>query len=81
MNAPDNAVVAVEELTVHGWDLARATNQSVQIDGERLDRLDGFFELFGGGSFGPKADLPEDATRLDDTIARAGRNPAWQPVE
>jgi uncharacterized protein (TIGR03086 family) len=81
MKASDNALVAIEELTVHGWDLARATNQGVQIDDERLDRLDGFFELFGAGPFGPKADLPENATRLDDAIARTGRNPAWQPVD
>jgi uncharacterized protein (TIGR03086 family) len=81
MNASDNAVVAIEELTVHGWDLARATNQSVQIDDERLDRVDAFFDLFGDGPFGPKTDFPEGAARLHDTLARTGRNPAWQAVE
>lgn len=78
MTASDNAVVAIEELTVHGWDLARATNQSLHIDDDRLDRVDQFFELFGGRPFGPQANVPEHPTRLDHTIARTGRDPSWQ---
>lgn len=32
MNAADNAVVGIEELTVHGWDLARAIGQDFDAD-------------------------------------------------
>ncbi len=77
MDAADNALVCIEELTVHGWDLARATGQDVHIDDDRLDRVDGFFELFGGRPFGPAVQAPDGATRLQRTLARTGRDPRW----
>ena len=80
MDAPDNAVVAIEELTVHGWDLARATGQDLRIDNARLDQVDRFFELFGEKPFGPAVDAPDGATRLERTVARTGRDPSWQPA-
>ena len=84
MDAPDNAVVAIEELTVHGWDLARATSQDLRVDDASLDQVDRFFELFaeqiaaGEGPFGPAANPPERATRLERTVARTGRDPLWE---
>jgi uncharacterized protein (TIGR03086 family) len=84
MDAPDNAVVAIEELTVHGWDLALATSQDLRVDDARLDQVDRFFELFakqiaaGEGPFGPAASPPEHATRLERTVARTGRDPSWE---
>lgn len=78
MDAADNAVVAIEELTVHAWDLARATGQDFRIDDARLDQLDRFFELFGEGPFGPAVRVPEGATRLEQTVARTGREPSWE---
>lgn len=82
MTTADNAVVAMEELIVHGWDLARATDQEVRIADASLDVFDRFFELFGPspageGPFGPHAEAPADATRLEATIARTGRDPLW----
>lgn len=85
MDAPDNAVVAIEELTVHGWDLARATGQDIHVDDATLDQVDRFFELFaaqiasGDGPFGPAVAPPERATRLEALIARTGRDPAGEP--
>jgi uncharacterized protein (TIGR03086 family) len=78
MGAPDNAVVAIEELTMHGWDLARATGQDLRIDDASLDEVDRFFELFGEGPFDPALEVPEDATRLEQTLARTGRDPSWE---
>ena len=78
MAAADNALVAVEELTVHGWDLGRATGQDLRVDDVRLDLVVRFFEVFGGQPFGPPAPVPSGATRLDQTIARTGRDPSWQ---
>ena len=84
MDAPDNAVVAIEELTTHGWDLARATGQQFRTDDECLDQVDQFFVIFaprtdeGEGPFGPTAEPADDASRLDRTIARTGRDPRWQ---
>jgi len=83
MDAADNAVVAIEELSVHGWDLARATGQELRIDEHSLDEVDHFFELFGPvantdqGPFGPQATPPAEATRLQRTLARTGRDPLW----
>jgi uncharacterized protein (TIGR03086 family) len=79
MDAPANAVVAIEELTVHGWDLARATKQDVRVAEASLDQIDQFFDLLaeqtatGNGAFGPAASPPDGATRLQRTIARTGR--------
>jgi uncharacterized protein (TIGR03086 family) len=84
MEAPDNAVVAIEELTVHGWDLARATSQAFRVADASLDQIDRFFNLFADqiatseGPFGPEARPPEGATRLQRTIARTGRDPSWE---
>lgn len=83
MDAPDNAVVGIEELTVHGWDLARATGQGIHVADASLDQIDRFFDLFadqiatGEGPFGPAASPSEGATRLERTIARTGRDPSW----
>ncbi|MGN6414703.1 TIGR03086 family metal-binding protein [Flexivirga sp.] len=80
MDAADNAVVAAEELTVHGWDLARATGQAMAPVDSQLDRVDAFFEVFGGAPFGPPGDAAPDATRLARVIARTGRDPHWSPA-
>ena len=86
MDASANAVVAIEELTTHGWDLARATGQDIDVEDARLDEVDRFFELFapqiasGQGPFGPPVDAPEPSTRLQRTIARTGRDPWWTPA-
>lgn len=83
MDAADNAIVAVEELTIHAWDLARAIGQDVQPAAEILDRVDTFFTLFSPdrddpqGPFGPRATIPSDATHLDRLVAATGRDPRW----
>jgi uncharacterized protein (TIGR03086 family) len=87
MDAADNAVVAIEELTVHGWDLAVAAGQQLRVDDAGLDQVDRFFELFAGpidsgnGPFGPPIEVSESATRLARTIARTGRDPRWRNRE
>jgi uncharacterized protein (TIGR03086 family) len=80
MDATDNAVVAIEELTVHGWDLARATGQEVRVDDTGLDLVDRFFALFGEAPFGASVPAPHGATRLEQVVARTGRDPGWQPA-
>ncbi|MGZ8177843.1 TIGR03086 family metal-binding protein [Williamsia sp. SKLECPSW1] len=89
MSAADNAVVAAEELTVHAWDLARATGQEVQVASSMLDRVDEFLEMFAPGTdddafgssangpFGPVGPLFDGAGRLDRIVAQTGRDPAW----
>lgn len=85
MSGADNAVVAIEEMTVHAWDLARATDQQVSVDDARLDEVDTFFTLFGEadggeGPFGSHVAAPEGADRWQQTLARTGRDPHWTPA-
>ena len=85
MDARDNAVVAAEELTLHGWDLARATGQRMEVDEAELDQVDRFLEVFaealaaGKGPYGPEVEATEGAGRLERTLARTGRDPHWAP--
>jgi uncharacterized protein (TIGR03086 family) len=74
-------LIALDELLVHGWDLAVATGQDPSYDGPGLDTV---HDLLGGfdavdGIFGPRVDVPEDAPLLDRTLGLTGRNPAWSP--
>jgi uncharacterized protein (TIGR03086 family) len=83
MDAADNALVAIEEFVVHGWDLARSTGQDFGCAEPSLDRVDQFFELFaepiasGQGPYGPAVPAPDGADRLERTIAHTGRDPFW----
>jgi uncharacterized protein (TIGR03086 family) len=81
-------IVALGELGIHGWDLARATNQPFAADPDTLVPL---YELvrqtFGPGhddarvqAFGPAVLVPRDATVLDQTLGLLGRNPEWSSL-
>jgi uncharacterized protein (TIGR03086 family) len=68
----------VTELMTHGWDLARATGQSTDLDPELAE---GCIEAFralraagrGGDMFGPEQPAPDGATAADRLAAVAGR--------
>jgi len=78
-------VVALDELVVHGWDVARASGQAYDVDDGSLAAVHGFVEGFSapgadrGGLFGPVIAVPDDASLLDRTIGLAGRDPNWSP--
>ncbi|MFI6339950.1 TIGR03086 family metal-binding protein [Streptomyces sp. NPDC050535] len=77
--------VAVDELVVHGWDLARATGQLYEPDPAALRMAHEFLLAAaadpgrGGGIFGPVVPVPDDAPLLDRTIGLSGRDPGWKP--
>ncbi|GHF88467.1 TIGR03086 family metal-binding protein [Streptomyces griseosporeus] len=75
------AAVAVDELVVHGWDLARATGQEYEPDPTALrvsyDFLLASVDAEGNGIFGPVVPVPEDAPLLDRTVGLSGRDPGW----
>ncbi|MDT0276627.1 TIGR03086 family metal-binding protein [Blastococcus goldschmidtiae] len=77
------AVVALDELVVHGWDLAVATGQEFAPDEESVRRCLEFAESFGddpqarAGLYGPVVPVPLDAPLLDRLIGATGRDPAW----
>ena len=76
-------VVALDELVIHGWDLAKATGQDSAYDGPGLDAVYDTVQEFRAsgieGLFGPPVTVPDDASLLDRTLGLAGRDPGWEP--
>ena len=78
--------VAVDELVIHGWDLARATGQPYAPDPDALDAAHGFLLAAaedadrGNGIFGPVVPVPQDASLLDRAVGLSGRDPGWRPA-
>jgi uncharacterized protein (TIGR03086 family) len=80
-------LVALDELVIHGWDVARATGQPYESDPATLEAVHGFVAQFSEpgmeaareGLFGPPVDVPDDAPLLDRVVGLAGRDPTWTP--
>jgi uncharacterized protein (TIGR03086 family) len=80
-------LVALDELVVHGWDVARATRQAYEPNPPALEAVHGFVAQFSEpgmeaareGLFGPPVDVPDDAPLLDRVIGLTGRDPDWSP--
>ncbi|MFB7170859.1 TIGR03086 family metal-binding protein [Streptomyces sp. NPDC056254] len=78
--------VAVDELVIHGWDLARATGQEYAPDQAALRAAYDFLlaaaedETRGGGIYGPLVPVPDGAPLLDRAVGLSGRDPAWTPA-
>lgn len=76
-------VVAVNELVIHGWDLARATGQEYAPDPAALDASYAFLletakeEGGDGGIFGPVVPVADHAPLLDRAVGLSGRAPGW----
>jgi uncharacterized protein (TIGR03086 family) len=70
------------EFVLHGWDLARATGQSLTVP-EPLAAtvLAGVESIAGmgrdGGWFGAEVTVPAEAPTLDRAVGLSGRDPAW----
>src|SRR3712207_1408929 len=62
-------VVALDELTIHGWDLARATGQPAGFEGPELGAVLELVEQLrtqeAEGLFGPEVEVPPTAPLLD----------------
>ncbi|PCG86626.1 TIGR03086 family protein [Streptomyces sp. WZ.A104] len=76
--------VALDELVVHGWDLARSTGQPYEAGEAELRSCEALLapdedDPDRGGIFGPPVAVPADAPLLDRVIALSGRRPDWRP--
>lgn len=76
--------VAVDELVIHGWDLARATGQEYAPDQAALRASHAFLlaaaeDKDRGGIFGAVVPVPDDAPLLDRAVGLSGRDPGWTP--
>ena len=72
--------IALTELVVHGWDLARATGQPFDLPDDTLRAcLDHVAEFVPNAPFpdlwGPPVDVAAGAPLLDRIVAITGRNP------
>jgi len=83
MPAPVAAAVALDELVLHGWDLARATGQSYTCDPASEAIVHEFVSQTVAenpdgtpGLFGPPVPVPADAPSFDKVLALSGRDPA-----
>ncbi len=74
--------VALGEVTLHAWDLARATGQDLDLDDATAEVLEahvGGFDAAGTpGMFGAAVPAPPNASPLERIVARTGRDPGWQ---
>jgi hypothetical protein len=85
MPAPAAALVVLDELVVHAWDLAVATGQPYAPDPLDVAACQSFVDQFDppeadGGLFGPPVPVAPDASPLDRLLGRTGRDPAWRPA-
>lgn len=74
--------VAVNELVIHAWDLARATGQEYTPDPAALQASHDFLlasvdDPGRGSIFGPVVPVPAGAPLLDRAVGLSGRDPSW----
>ena len=81
-------LVALDEVVIHGWDVARASGQPFSAEPALVEAVHGFVSQFSGpgqedaraGLFGPEVAVAPDRPLLDRVIGMAGRDPDWAPV-
>ncbi len=78
-------VIALNEVIVHGWDIAVASGQSFSCEPQLLEAAYGFVQPTAAqhpqgtpGLFGPPVRVAEDAPLLDRLLGLTGRDPAWR---
>ncbi|GAA1566531.1 TIGR03086 family metal-binding protein [Actinomadura kijaniata] len=78
--------VALNELVIHGWDLARGTGRPYEATPEEIEvclRVStpqpGEERTPDNGLFGPPVPVAGDAPPLDRLIGFTGRDPGWTP--
>jgi uncharacterized protein (TIGR03086 family) len=77
--------VALDEVVLHGWDLARGTGQPYQQDPATLEAcLAAMTAIYPRddldarrGIFAPPVPVPDDAPLVDRVVAYSGRDPGW----
>ncbi|WP_141014022.1 TIGR03086 family metal-binding protein [Nocardioides sambongensis] len=89
MDGAEAAAVALNEVVVHGWDLAAATGRPYRVDPAALDACLAFAASFStpesadmrGDAFGPVLPVAADADDLTRLLALMGRDAGWAPAE
>ena len=78
--------IVLDELVVHGWDVARATGQPFEPDDGYVAEVEATVTQFRGdntgevpGLFGPTVAVPANATPFERLLGLTGRDPTWSP--
>ena len=79
--------IALDELVVHGWDIAQATGQPFDCEAVTLGEVECTVHQVRGGNdgdipglFGPVVAVADDADALDRVLSLTGRDPGWSPA-
>jgi uncharacterized protein (TIGR03086 family) len=83
---PFVAAMLVADLTIHGWDLARATGQEFHCTESVAESAHRFVaetaeQGRGMGLYGAPVPVSGDAPALDQALALSGRDPHWSPAK
>ena len=76
-------LAALDELVLHGWDIARASGQPYECDEPSVEAAHEWVQRFAApemapqreGLFGPIVLVPDDAPLLDRVLRLSGRDP------
>jgi uncharacterized protein (TIGR03086 family) len=84
MPAEIMGVIAMNELVIHGWDLARSIGQPFTCDPQSTEAIFALLSQAADdqgpeGLFGPTVEVPRDAPLLHRAIGLSGRDPSWRP--
>jgi uncharacterized protein (TIGR03086 family) len=86
MPAGEAGRVAVNEVLVHGWDLAVATGQAYTADPAVAQACLELAESLAAGApemrnqiYGPVVPVPAEAPVFDRLLGQTGRDPGWTP--
>jgi uncharacterized protein (TIGR03086 family) len=78
------AHIVLNELVVHGWDIAAGTGQAFTADPGLLESAHAWVRSVvaenpngSKGLFGPPVETPTDAPMVDQLIGLTGRDPLW----
>lgn len=76
--------VALGEVVIHGWDIARSTGQDYEVDDDVAEAVYAQVASFAAdgpveGLFGPAVPVPDDAPVFERALGLSGRDPGWRP--
>jgi len=79
-------IVALDEVVLHGWDLAVGSGQAYEVSPDLLEALVPFLQHMAEpdmeparvGLFGPVVHVPEEGPLLSRVLGLAGRDPDWR---
>jgi uncharacterized protein (TIGR03086 family) len=77
------AAITLQELALHGWDLARGIGSDYPLSDASAEAVLGVVEQLAEqvratGGYGPAVAVPADAPVFERALAASGRNPGWE---